>query len=193
MLPLVHACSVAQEAFLFRKSDQPTYPCDIPRLGILNPTDDREKAVVRKAGSITIQLVVQPTLCGKDKVSALTLGGRCVFQAKFREQDRVLLQDIRDNVQAALMGTGGVCASGITGEKLATSSTKIFFTKNGVTLKRGNCVVKNRAQPEPRTSLTHKEFESACHNRPISMYFKKKGDKPFLHKLVPSLLYIEAR
>ena len=179
MLPLVHACSVAQEAFLFRKADQPTY--------------DRQKAVVRKAGSITIQLVVQPTLCGKDKVSALTLGGRCVFQAKFREQDRVLLQDIRDNVQAALMGTGGVCASGITGEKLATSSTKIFFTKNGVTLKRGNCVVKNRAQPEPRTSLTHKEFESACHNRPISMYFKKKGDKPFLHKLVPSLLYREAR
>jgi hypothetical protein len=142
--------------------------CWLFRGGAFDAFDDEKhgrRVVVRRAGATTLQLVVQPTLDGQDKVSALLLSGRLVWEKKYPEKEHILLQDIRAEIHVSLIQ-----------RKLATSQTYMYFTMNNKPLTRGNCVVKPRIKKIGRqvAHQTHAEFEARVLTRPISRYFPKK-------------------
>ena len=85
--------------------------------------------VVREAGHVVFNVTTEYVGDGKDRVTAVTLGGNPMFTQEYVSQSRCRVADFRAECHEHMMLTG-----------LATSCTKLSFVRGGKLL-RGNVVL----------------------------------------------------
>jgi hypothetical protein len=93
--------------------------------------DDSNYAVIRPAGLIVLTVKCTPVLNGKDKVSALTLGGNCAYSREYGHMEECNIKEFKQEVRAA-----NCC--------VWSSATELRLVK-GTRILRGNVIVKKAA------------------------------------------------
>ena len=120
-------------------------------------------AVIREAGTVTLNVDVQPQLNGKDRVTAATLGGNVVFHSEYGLFDECRLYEFRKECKDHMMIA-----------HKATKCTKLVFAR-GETVLRVNSVLK-KGKTKQKTVVDR--AWPVLRNHMIYEYFKRR---PPLH------------
>ena len=124
--------------------------------------------VVRRSACMALQVTVQPTLSGRDRVSAYTLGGRECFVSYYGLFQECRLFQFRSAVRAHMIQT-----------QMATAVTKLSFILNSdFKVLRGNCILKKAGMLRGNVQQKWKPKEryrrrSPNRNMRITDFFKR--------------------